>query len=487
MVKLVSARALTAIDHSANNAYRVLRNLGFDDDCIYYLNCEGPQDIDGNGDDEVDTAASFSDFQSAINEVKGKMENGLGTFILFLTGHGLPGQFLFDENETSESSLFDSELKDMLSGFPSGTRILIFIDSCYSGYFITSLNGISDVNRIIITGTHHDQERLWIPWLRSSDRFWGNLNKGLNVKDAFIMNAWPGEWWHLWLDDNADRIGSPPNALGDDGSLATDTQIGVPSIEDLKLTPWQFVWKCSPGELRVYDSQNRITGLVDGQVQEEIPGSIYDEENEIVAIFSPSDTYRYAVIGVGEGSYGLDIASIDGGEAIYFAAADIPTSSNATHEYTIDWAALSEGGKGVTIKIDSDGDGEFEKTITSDNDLTHDEFMLQTATVIDFDPDTLNLQSKGKFVTVYIELPLGYDVNEIDISSVMLNATITALAEPTQIDDYDSDDIPDLMVKFDRAAVQEILTPGDQVQITLSGEVAEISFKGTDIIRVIDG
>ena len=200
-----------AIDHSANNAYRVLRNLGFDDDHIFYLNSNRPQDVDGDEDDEIDALASFSNFDNAINEVKDKIEDNPTPFVLFLTGHGLPSQFLFDG-----SLLWDYQLKGMLEEFPSETRMLIFIDSCYSGDFITSINGISASNRIIITGTHNNQKRLWIPWLRSSDRFWGNLNKGLNVKDAFITGAWPGEWWHLWLNDNGDidRIGSPPNNLG---------------------------------------------------------------------------------------------------------------------------------------------------------------------------------------------------------------------------------------------------------------------------------
>jgi len=138
------------------------------------------------------------------------------------------------------------------------------------------------------------------------------------------------------------------------------------------------------------------------------------------------------------------------------------------------------------VQVDSDGDGTFEKTITADHELTHDEFMLQTATTIDFDPDTLNLASKGKFVTVYIELPLGYDVGEIDVFNIMLNSTVPAFAKPTEVGDYDSDGISDLMVKFDRTAVQEILTPGDQVEITISGEVAGITFEGSDIIRVIN-
>jgi hypothetical protein len=110
-----------------------------------------------------------------------------------------------------------------------------------------------------------------------------------------------------------------------------------------------------------------------------------------------------------------------------------------------------------------------------------------TAT-IDFNPDTLNLKSEGSVVTVYIyiELPPDYDVSQIDISSIRLNGTIPALDWPTEIGDYDGNGIPDLMVKFDRAAVQSVLTVGEQVQITITGEVGGIAFEGWDTIRVID-
>jgi hypothetical protein len=59
------------------------------------------------------------------------------------------------------------------------------------------------------------------------------------------------------------------------------------------------------------------------------------------------------------------------------------------------------------------------------------------------------------------------------------------LAKPTAIGDYDKDGISDLMVKFDRGAVQKILSVGDQVEVTISGKVAGIAFEGTDTIRVI--
>ena len=112
---------------------------------------------------------------------------------------------------------------------------------------------------------------------------------------------------------------------------------------------------------------------------------------------------------------------------------------------------------------------------------------LQPATV-DFDPDTLNLKSKGKWVTVYIELPLGhgYNISMTNLTSVTLDGQIYAEAKPLEIGDYDSDGIPDLMVKFNRAAVQAVLQVGDQVEITINGKLTDGSlFEGKDTIQVI--
>jgi len=107
---------------------------------------------------------------------------------------------------------------------------------------------------------------------------------------------------------------------------------------------------------------------------------------------------------------------------------------------------------------------------------------------VDFDPDALNLESEGRWITIYIELPVGhgYDVSMINSTSIMLNGQVQAEIKPTAIGDYDSDGIPDLMVKFSRAAVQNILSIGDQVKITISGKLIDGRlFEGTDTIKVI--
>jgi hypothetical protein len=139
----------------------------------------------------------------------------------------------------------------------------------------------------------------------------------------------------------------PRNTLGDPQSIIDHVQI---------------VGFKSPGELRVYDSQGRVTGLVNGEATEEIPGSVYDNELETVVFFSPSDTYRYEVLGTTEATYGLEVTSVVDGEATTFAATDVPTSRGAVHQYGIYWGAVLEGEQRVTARIDSEGDGIFEET-----------------------------------------------------------------------------------------------------------------------------
>ena len=139
-------------------------------------------------------------------------------------------------------------------------------------------------------------------------------------------------------------------------------------------TPYQRYALSSPGELRVYDSQGRLTGLINGEIREEIPSSAYDEESKSIVIFPVVDDCNCQIVGTDEGTYGLEITSVENGKATTFNATDIPAVSGAIHNYIVDWDALSEGEKGVTVKVDSDDDGVYERKVTSDSELTGDEF-----------------------------------------------------------------------------------------------------------------
>jgi streptogramin lyase len=104
---------------------------------------------------------------------------------------------------------------------------------------------------------------------------------------------------------------------------------------------------------------------------------------------------------------------------------------------------------------------------------------------VDFDPDTLNRQSKGSWVTVRIELPAGHKVADIDLASIRLEGTVAAEPRPSELGDYDKDGIPDLMVKFDRSKVIGLLANGAGVKVHVTGKVGAVTFEGVDVIRVI--
>jgi len=114
---------------------------------------------------------------------------------------------------------------------------------------------------------------------------------------------------------------------------------------------------------------------------------------------------------------------------------------------------------------------------------------------VDFAPQTLNKKSNGRWITVHIELPEGYDVNDININTVQLNkidgqdltTPVSAVKHPTAVGDYDNDNIPDLMVKFNRAEVIEALGNKEgEVKLSVSGKIDEKKFEGTNVIYVID-
>lgn len=104
---------------------------------------------------------------------------------------------------------------------------------------------------------------------------------------------------------------------------------------------------------------------------------------------------------------------------------------------------------------------------------------------IDIKPDSLNLSSKGKVITAYIELPDNLDPSTIDVSSIKLDGFLSPLAKPTSIGDYDNDGIADLMVKFKRSDAIEILKNKSESSLTIEGQVGSQTFSGQDTFKII--
>lgn len=109
---------------------------------------------------------------------------------------------------------------------------------------------------------------------------------------------------------------------------------------------------------------------------------------------------------------------------------------------------------------------------------------------IDVNPRTLNLKSRGRWVTAHIELPEGYDPENIGVSTVSLNG-VPAENNPKHgfvknPKGGEGDDPYELMVKFDRFEVGETLEAGDNVRVTVTGRWQAVRFEVDDALRVID-
>ncbi|RZN36947.1 MAG: PKD domain-containing protein [Methanophagales archaeon ANME-1-THS] len=117
----------------------------------------------------------------------------------------------------------------------------------------------------------------------------------------------------------------------------------------------------SPVELQVYDSTKNFTGIYNGKVEHGLPQSMYC--NGKVTIFFPAGTNRYVLRGTDSGLYEFFVVSIDNGKEIDFSILS-STQLNATHQYSFNWTELAQGGAGVVLNKDEDGDGTFEENIT---------------------------------------------------------------------------------------------------------------------------
>ena len=96
-------------------------------------------------------------------------------------------------------------------------------------------------------------------------------------------------------------------------------------------------------------------------------------------------------------------------------------------------------------------------------------------------PQSLNLNSKGRWITCHISFSDDLDVNNVDTDTLRLQGQVS----PDNINVYSNSQ--KIKVKFDRFAVQQLLSPGEKVQVTLTGYLLDgTPFEGSDIIKVID-
>lgn len=199
-------------------------------------------------------------------------------------------------------------------------------------------------------------------------------------------------------------------------------------------------------------------------------------------------TFTWDTTGVGIGSYLIKAeASLVPGEVDTvdntYVDGPVAVGMGVHNGQTIELSTLPTGKYTLTVRaFDNAGNKAEAAVVFKVMPVIHLQF--------DIEPDCLNLMSNGQYVTGYLELPNGYDVANINVSSILLNCTVPVdQSAPHAIGDHDKDSIPDLMVKFNRTTlVQYIVSQHIQfgnVALALTGQLKDGTFlKGSVAIKV---
>jgi len=109
---------------------------------------------------------------------------------------------------------------------------------------------------------------------------------------------------------------------------------------------------------------------------------------------------------------------------------------------------------------------------------------------LDFDPDTLNQESRGRFVTVYYEPPAPYVPSQVDPHRVLLMGVLGPIPDHYEESDRDGDGIAELSLKFDRQAFQDLVDVTNLQQVSFEAvlytDLATLPIEVGDEIRVIN-
>lgn len=229
------------------------------------------------------------------------------------------------------------------------------------------------------------------------------------------------------------------------------------------------LWLMSPATLFATNPNGLSAGVepITGQRIFEYPMAL-DEVGE--------EPYRTFIPNAPNGKYTIQVTGTDSG-TYTFSTYSLTESGLATT--TISATGLTHLGYITVFEVDYQAESTVPVT-------------LSVVGTVDIVPQTLNLGSKSgpNSITAFIELPLGFDVNQIDIKTIRLAGIIPAQLSPTSIGDHNNNGIPDLMIKFNRQLLVNYLKTnnlyGNDVELKITGNYsATVLFTSTDSLVVL--
>ena len=171
-----------ATEMNANFAFRSLLHQGYTKDKIHYLSPNTSCDVDGDGKADVDADANNANVNYAITT----WAKDAGDLFIYMTGHGGVGNFRIGGFELLSATDFDNWLDTIQETVPG--NVVIMIDSCRSGSFVSLITPPSGKERAVVTSAASDQEAMFASsgTLSFSYLFWAHMFNGDSFYQSYV-------------------------------------------------------------------------------------------------------------------------------------------------------------------------------------------------------------------------------------------------------------------------------------------------------------
>jgi PKD repeat protein len=210
--------------------YRLLKQRGFEDENVYYMNPHAPNidNLEGYLEEDKHDYKLFdpaSELSTAFQQAASKLQAGQ-QFIFFLHGHASQNNFRIKP----DYELSANHLGELLAMLPAGVQQIIILDSCYSGSFFDELAGVD--GRILISSADSNNLAWNAEYASFTDTFLRSLGRSFNLTEAFqqaenliISDKQLFGNQRPWLDDNGDG-----QYTTDDGRRAAKIYLGKQAV-----------------------------------------------------------------------------------------------------------------------------------------------------------------------------------------------------------------------------------------------------------------
>ncbi|MGA1867872.1 MAG: C13 family peptidase [bacterium] len=153
----------------ANHAYRILHEMGYGKEAIFYYNPFVLQDLDGyNGYDDITgypqpAVFHMDDDESGFSRIK---ETGVRELFLFITDHGIEDEFYMNPADTLAARTLAEQISNIAPFVEE--RITLVYDACYSGSFLDEIEEVLEIDEtlanklVAITSASSDERAYYL-------------------------------------------------------------------------------------------------------------------------------------------------------------------------------------------------------------------------------------------------------------------------------------------------------------------------------------